>query len=207
MPSKRGITVLALCVMAAFPGSAAHAFPLPCTGETLVKVREIPALNGLELGASQDLAERRVDLGYVIKGCFGGGEWVGHLGQDGRYVTLTERQLHLALAAAGLDGLPPVPSYWSSGHNLLASAFWLALLATLWVGLSKAKARLLGAREVPGAPGWGQFVEDQAAAYHAAPSLPAGYKAGATTSLEQDAVGRLVQGGSRPAAFGRRTGR
>lgn len=91
--------------------------PIPCTGESLVKVLDIPALAHVEVDASGRETKSRRDLGYKFSGCTGG-EWVVHVGSKTRYIPLSEGQLQLMLLAAGLTEPPPAPSFWSSGQSV-----------------------------------------------------------------------------------------
>ncbi|MFM2423169.1 MAG: hypothetical protein RL291_1699 [Pseudomonadota bacterium] len=96
--------VLSLILLNA-PAKAAK-LPIPCTGETLVKVLDIPQ--------SQTVIGRRIDLGYKFTGC-SGGEWVGYTGSSSSYLPLKPEMLTALLALAGLDAPPPVPNRLSSG--------------------------------------------------------------------------------------------
>ena len=108
----RCATLLFTCFAAiVLPAARAEAgVPIPCTGEALVKVAELPPSFSFP-GPSGEM--RHVDLGYTIKHCFSG-EWGGHLG-DERYMPLPDGGAQALAALAGLEKLPPAPGFWSSG--------------------------------------------------------------------------------------------
>ena len=83
------LLVLFLAFTVALPSVAAANLPLPCTGETLVKVLDIPALRGVGIPANKSMKEKRLDLGWKFSGCFSGGTWVGHLGDSKIYASST----------------------------------------------------------------------------------------------------------------------
>lgn len=114
---------LALMVMCA-GATAAHAgkVPIPCTGESIVHVLDIPATKGLEIPANKDMETKVLNLGYKFKYCFWG-EWVGHLGSDSRYLPLTEHSLTMLLASAGLTEPPSRPTIFS--HPSANWVFWM----------------------------------------------------------------------------------
>lgn len=74
--------------------------PIPCTGERLVKVLDIPwpATGGMP----------KIDLGYKFTGCWGG-EWIGYTGESGKYLHLSTEQMSLLLLMAGRKELPSPP--------------------------------------------------------------------------------------------------
>lgn len=74
--------------------------PIPCTGERLVKVLDIPwpATGGMP----------KIDLGYKFTGCWGG-EWVGYTGGSGKYLQLSTEQMTILLLMAGRKELPSPP--------------------------------------------------------------------------------------------------
>jgi len=92
--------------------------PIPCTGETIVKVLDIDSVPGRNPGIP-GLIERPVDLGYKFSGC-GNGRWVGYTGQSGRYLDLPEPVLKLLLLKAGRTEFPPAPSFMGT-----LSASWV----------------------------------------------------------------------------------
>ena len=96
--------VLASAVIAgtclAAPAAEAKIY-IPCTGERLVTIVEIPK--------EKQPAGEKMDLGYLFPGCFGDGEWVGIAGHD-RYVKLDDAQRRALAQRAGLSALPPTPS-------------------------------------------------------------------------------------------------
>lgn len=108
--------VVFACLLASPERAEAGRVPIPCTGESLVKVLDIPALAEAAVDAKGRKTEKRHDLGYKFSGCLGG-EWVVHVGSSSDYIPLSQGQLELMLLAAGLKDPPPVPSFWSSGQS------------------------------------------------------------------------------------------
>ena len=104
------------------PGEASAGIPIPCTGEHLVLVEELP--EDVKIPTSNGLVH--VDLGYKFSGCTGG-KWVGYPGSGRTYYNLPEAVLELYMIRAGLKGLPREPSYLFT-----FSASWPAWL---WVGM------------------------------------------------------------------------
>jgi hypothetical protein len=123
----RGVAYLAVFVVSLVllkaPAEAAKLpIPIPCTGETLVKVLDIPQ--------SETVIGRRIDLGYKFTGC-SGGEWIGYIGSSSSYLPLKPEMLSALLMLAGRDAPPPVPNRLTSGGY---GWFWpLALLLGLFV--------------------------------------------------------------------------
>lgn len=136
---------VALLLLVAAPSAAEAGVPIPCTGESIVKVLDIPSLAQVDVDAQGRRIERRFDLGYKFSGCFGG-EWVAHVGSDHKYVTVGEAKLQQMLRAAGRSELPPAPSFWSSG-NSIPVYIWLGILTVGAIGavLSKSKERVVEA--------------------------------------------------------------
>jgi hypothetical protein len=91
---------------------------IPCTGDRIVKVLDIPAMKRAD-GTS-------VDLGYLFPGCFSDGEWIGYTGKSDSYIRLDEASLKRLLAAAGLKAAPPTPSRWHYPETM-----WLEGLTVL----------------------------------------------------------------------------
>ena len=71
--------------------------------EEIVKVLDLPDIPQLRRADG-----RHIDLGYKFTS--GGGEWVGYVGDDGKYLALSEDAVQMLLAVAGVDRLPPFPS-------------------------------------------------------------------------------------------------
>lgn len=110
---QRRIATLAVVFMLSF-GLARQAdagVPIPCTGESVVTVKEAPAA-----------ARTKMHLGYKFSGC-SGGEWVGYTGSGSRYYNLNEAQLAKLIVSVGLRELPSPPSFL-----LTPSASWYAWL-------------------------------------------------------------------------------
>lgn len=70
--------------------------------ETIVKVVDLPDIPPLQ---SED--GRYIDLGYKFNPT--GGDWVGYIGSDDKYIRLDPKTLQAMLAIAGLKKAPPVP--------------------------------------------------------------------------------------------------
>lgn len=110
---QRWIATLALVTMMSLglTRQADAGVPIPCTGESVVTVKEAPAA-----------ARTKMHLGYKFIGC-SRGEWVAYTGSGSRYYKLNEAQLAQLLASVGLRELPTPPSYL-----LTPSASWVAWL-------------------------------------------------------------------------------
>lgn len=71
--------------------------------EAIERVIDFPDTEGFQRSDG-----KHVDLGYLHR-AFGEGEWVGYLGTSSQYLPLSQGQLLIVLASAGVDELPPVP--------------------------------------------------------------------------------------------------
>jgi len=111
----------AIALMAAFTSQAAHAgIPIPCTGEKLVKVADLPA--------TAQIGGQHFDLGYKFSWCFSGA-FVGYLGNSSHY--LKSEAVDLLVGAGLIPPLPEAPGFWSAAwHN--KGVFWVEWL---WIGL------------------------------------------------------------------------
>lgn len=126
---RQRATLLLLFALALVGGvsSADAKIPIPCTGDRLVKILDIPALNGKGPNNAD------VGLGYKFPGCFSDGEWVGYI--DSRnFVQLDETRLKSVLAAAGLKSTPPVPSRWQHPYDALFIEILMAIVVVIAVG-------------------------------------------------------------------------
>jgi hypothetical protein len=101
------IAVAALSLGAAT--SAQAKIVIPCTGDRLVTVVEIPK--------EKQPPGETIDIGYRFPGCFDDGEWVGLRPQDAGfstdtryYLPMNDRLREALLKRAGLTELPPTPS-------------------------------------------------------------------------------------------------
>jgi hypothetical protein len=106
--------------------NAAHASIIPCTGQSLAKVLDIYYSPGIHGQHIDQLREDKVHLGYLFKGCTGG-EWVGFISYDKPPLTLSDAQLRAMLYVAGMNDLPPVPSFWASPQNYRTGVVWLII--------------------------------------------------------------------------------
>ncbi len=118
-----------LAIVSLSGAQTAHAgkFPIPCTGDRIVRVVDIPDLHTAD--------NTQIDLGYLFEGCFGKGKWIGHIGQSDKYIELNGVAEAQLLAAAGLSQLPPAPSRWDYALESLAlEGFWAGgvLLVIAW---------------------------------------------------------------------------
>jgi hypothetical protein len=121
----RAIVVVAVLMLGATEASARkfHFFHVSGGGggEQIVKVLELPDIPALRRADG-----RHIDLGYKFKS--GGGEWVGYVGDDGKYLPLSGDAVHALLAVAGIDRLPPVPERPASTESGVSSVFKAILM-------------------------------------------------------------------------------
>ena len=123
------LTMLAAALLMMFLAGEAQArrgfIPIPGSAEILVKVIDLPHKPEFMLKDGN-----HVDLGYKFNSYWQGGEWIGHIGSDSQYVSLTEVQIAAMLKAASLTTVPPVPSRpWTFVNSL-----WLAILGAIGIG-------------------------------------------------------------------------
>ena len=127
--------VAAVAVFASEAGAQAG-IPIPCTGEKIVKVADMPKT------AMPD--GTKVDLGYMFQYCFTG-KWVGYVGSDRQYLELPDHLLGAMAILAGYKELPPAPGFWASAWDNPGSFWvewlWLGLLAIAGCGLISNKVR------------------------------------------------------------------
>lgn len=139
-PRTTLLMLFALALLAGM-GSAEAKIYIPCTGDRLVKILDVPALKG----KGPDNAD--VSLGYKFSGCFGDGEWIGYI--DSRnFVQLDDARLKTVLAAAGLKAAPPEPSRWQHPLDALLIEILTAgvlVLVLAWSYLGPLVKRLRGA--------------------------------------------------------------
>jgi hypothetical protein len=121
--------VAAMAVFASVSGAQAG-IPIPCTGEKIVKIADMPK------AAMPD--GTKVDLGYMFQYCVTG-KWVGYVGSDRRYLDLPDHMLGAMAILAGFQELPPAPSFWAAawGNKMqfFAEWLWLCLLSMAACGL------------------------------------------------------------------------
>ena len=120
-------------------GAAEAKVPIPCTGEYLVKVLDIPKLDGLSIKANEGIRNKKLGLGYKFNGCFSGGEWIGYVGAGRTYLPLNPEQLETLLEAAGRSTPPPVPSITSSSDAMFPIGLWsvVIIVAIAWTMFKK----------------------------------------------------------------------
>jgi hypothetical protein len=110
--------------------------PIPCSGEKIIKVADMPK------AAMSD--GTKVDLGYMFQYCFGG-KWVGYIGSDRSYLNLPDEMLATMAILAGLQELPPAPSFWGAAwHNkwqFFPEWLWLIMVTAIGGGLISNKWR------------------------------------------------------------------
>lgn len=122
-------------IAALFSASGAKAgVPIPCTGETIVKVLD---LDTADLAAAQaqktGKPPRKIDLGYKFSGCFSG-KWVGYTGSSRSYLDLPEDMLRLLLMKSGRKDFPPAPSFM--GTFSASWVVWMYLVVFGILGIS-----------------------------------------------------------------------
>ncbi len=109
--------------------SAEAKVPIPCTGDKIVKVAEMPKTPAFKTPSGQ-----QVDLGYLYEGCFKG-KWVGYVGSSRRFVTWPQGVLPVLITGAGLSGVPEPPGImwglWHAPGQFLAEWIWIAVVACL----------------------------------------------------------------------------
>lgn len=211
---RANLFVLSLfAALLALPATALAGLPIPCTGEAVIKVLDVPALKGLEIQANRGQREKRLDLGYKYTGCFSG-TWVGYLGSNRSYLTLNENQLKMLLAAAGLQQPPAEPGFWSAPFSVQWPVFlWGVVIGFVVVGsvLSSYAQRHAPAphpeADLPDAPGLHTPVSPAAATRNAHPSQPAGGAAprpAAPAPRRVSVPARVHAQGAVRSGFGRR---
>ncbi|MGE0768863.1 MAG: hypothetical protein AB7L90_20675 [Hyphomicrobiaceae bacterium] len=105
------------------PRNAEAGLPIPCKGEHLVLVKDLPP----DVKIQTDNGLVHIDLGYNFSGCTSG-RWVGYSEAGQRYYDVPESVLELYALRTGLRGLPPEPAYFFT-----FSASWRAWL---WTGIA-----------------------------------------------------------------------
>ncbi len=134
------LAVLFALALLAWPAAANAKIYIPCTGDRLVKVLDVPALKG----KGPDGAD--VALGYKFPGCFGDGEWIGYV-DSRQFVTLDDGRLKMVLEAANLKAAPPTPSRFEYPFDaLLIEMMTAGVLAAvgIWVAFEPTINRLRG---------------------------------------------------------------
>jgi hypothetical protein len=126
-PVMRAILVVCVLMLGATEASAKkfRFFHVGGGGhsEEIVKVLDLPDIPQLRRADG-----RHIDLGYKFTS--GGGEWVGYVGDDGKYLALSEDAVQVLLAMAGVDRLPPVPERPASTESGAGSVFNHATVAS-----------------------------------------------------------------------------
>ena len=132
------------------PASAGR-IPIPCTGEALVKVLDIPVLQALQ--AQGTAGDQVTALGYKFIGCFGG-EWVGYTGSSSTYAALDETKLKMLMAMAGRTELPPAPSFMATPSASWVVWLYLVLFSFFcvakWINRTKKHAEGFAGAASPG---------------------------------------------------------
>jgi hypothetical protein len=150
--------VCAFFACALVPNEASAGIPIPCTGEHLVLVRQLP--DDVKIQTHRGLVH--INLGYKFSGCTDG-KWVGYSGTGRTYYDLPEAVLELYVIRAGLRGLPREPSYLFT-----LSASWSAWL---WAGmLGFGAVGALGRSKAAGPKAPGEATQPSEAVNEAAPA-------------------------------------
>ena len=127
------IAIVAMIASLFAAGSAEAGIPIPCTGDKLLMVAELPGVN--------DAKGRPIHLGYKMSWCGLSGEWIGHTGSDRSYYPLPA-ELSAAFVSEG--GLTP-PGFWSSAWKnpgtFMAEWLWIFIGSTVVMGLINNLAR------------------------------------------------------------------
>jgi hypothetical protein len=114
-----GLAVAAL--LAASAGAADAKIYIPCTGDRLVTVKEVPKAKQVPGGPV-------LHLGYKFPGCFGDGEWVGTTDESKKYYSLNPTQLKALAERAGFSAVPPTPSRFQYPFDALLVEILTALV-------------------------------------------------------------------------------
>jgi len=110
--------------------------PIPCTGDKVVKIADLPE-------GFRHASGVKIDLGYVYHGCFEG-EWVGYVGSSDTYISFKPEMLMAAGSLAGLGPAPQPPGVWKAALShpgqFWAEWLWVAILGLAPFGvLAKSK--------------------------------------------------------------------
>ena len=105
------VALSCLVLSVALAARAEAKIHIPCTGDRLVKVAEVPA--------ARQPPGQVIHLGYLFPGCFSEGEWIGFSNESGKYYKLNDAQRADLVRRAGLRALPPTPSRWSYPFDAL----------------------------------------------------------------------------------------
>jgi hypothetical protein len=121
------IAVLGLTAMA-----AEAKVPIPCTGEKVVKVMDLPKVEAFSMPGGQ-----HVDLGYLYQSCFSG-KWIGYVAGSSRYMSWKDGMLPEAMAAGGVSSMPQEPGFfWGLIHAPRAfMAEWAWIVTIIIIGIS-----------------------------------------------------------------------
>ena len=125
---RRFCALIVLAASLCAGAGAAHAkVPIPCTGEKIVKVADLPRTAEFTLANGQ-----HVDLGYLYQSCFSG-KWVGYVGSSSRFVTWKDGTLPDIAATAGMPALPAEPGFFWGLYNAPGQfvAEWLWIIVVL----------------------------------------------------------------------------
>lgn len=98
------IIAAAMVGLAVSAQTASAGFKIPCTGDRLVKVMDVPK--------SAQPEGKTIHLGYRFPGCFEDGEWVGYSGSGSTYYELKGNNKTWILNALGRTEFPKAPSRW-----------------------------------------------------------------------------------------------
>lgn len=123
--------VVFVMALVAGPGAGHAKVPIPCTGEKIVKVADLPQTEAFTLPGGG-----HVDLGYLYQSCFAG-KWIGYIGNSNRYVTWKTDSLPDLLTEAGLKTEPPEPGiFWgltNAPGEFVAEWIWIVVLTIVGI--------------------------------------------------------------------------
>lgn len=126
----RGLIMLA-ALLAGVSVAEAGKVPIPCTGEKIVRVADLPA--AIDAGNG-----RHLGLGYLYTGCFSG-KWIGHVGSDTQYNAAAGPLLFAAMTDANKGVAPQEPGFlwglWSHPGQFVAEWIWIVMLSCIAIAI------------------------------------------------------------------------
>ena len=212
----RKASILSAALVGAFialtPTAASAGIPIPCTGDRLVKIADLPekfVMAGVEDLSRESLPKEKLQLSYLNKWCVTG-KFVASLADGSGYYDLPQDMLPVIAILAKLESVPQAPSFWASAwHNkgtFWVEWMWLAFMALVSGAATKNKL-LHGTFTHPAVIEQREAAATAAGAAQVSRAAPAPAARAATPSARPAAarVARALQpsGGATPA-FGKR---